>query len=163
MELPAATTKAVVLYVEDEAVNVLLMRMLFERRPQLCLEVATTGQQALAMAKRLHPALLLLDLRLPDCFGAELLTLLRREPGWQELPAIAVTAETGFVAEGSGFLEVWRKPMNLAFATARIDQLLGTNIDAAAGAADALQRTVQSHVNTRREVAGHAPMFPRSR
>ena len=114
----------VVLYVEDEPVNVLLMRLLFERRPQLRLEVATCGQQALALARQLQPVLLLLDLRLPDCFGDELLKRLRREPGWQHLPAVAVTTEPGFEAAGSGFLELWRKPMDLQHALARLDDLL---------------------------------------
>jgi CheY-like chemotaxis protein len=113
----------VVLYVEDEPVNVLLMRLLFERRPQLRLEVATSGQQALTLSRQLRPVLLLLDLRLPDCFGVELLALLRREPGWQDLPAVAVTTEPGFEAAGSDFLEVWRKPMDLQRALARLDDL----------------------------------------
>lgn len=115
----------VVLYVEDEPVNVLLMRMMFERRPHLRLEVATTGQQALRMAADLHPALLLLDLRLPDCHGLQLLPMLRRFPGWHDLPAVAVTAESQFDVAGTGFLETWRKPMDLRRALARLDDLLG--------------------------------------
>lgn len=124
MDSPLPSNGKVVFYVEDEPVNVLLMRMLFERRPQLQLEVATSGQQALVMAGELRPDLLLLDLRLPDCFGADLLTLLRREPGWQKLPAVAVTAEPAFDAERSGFLETWCKPLDLHHVLARLDELL---------------------------------------
>jgi CheY-like chemotaxis protein len=114
----------VVLYVEDDPVNVLLMRLLFERRPQLRLEVATCGQQAMALAGQLQPVLLLLDLRLPDCFGDELLKRLRRQPGWHRLPAVAVTTEPDFEVAGSGFLELWRKPLDLQRALARLDDLL---------------------------------------
>ena len=125
-ELKQRHGEKLVFYVEDEPVNLLLMRMLFDRRPELRLETATSGQQALSKAKDLQPTLLLLDLRLPDCFGTDLLTLLRRQPGWDQLPAIAVTAEPDFEIAGSDFLEVWRKPMDLHRVLARLDALLDT-------------------------------------
>lgn len=113
-----------VLYVEDHPVNVLLMEALFSKRSNAMLHVATTGMQAWRMSATLKPALLLLDLRLPDCHGAPLLKLLRQRPGWKDLRAIAVTAEYEFELEGSGFLEVWSKPLNLPWVMARLDQLL---------------------------------------
>ena len=128
MDIDPQITQRVVLYVEDEPVNVLLMRMLFERRPSLHLEVATTGQQALAMAPQLQPALLLLDLNLPDCHGTQLLPLLRRHPGWQDLPAVAVTAESRFQPLDGAFQEVWRKPLDLRRALARLDEMLGPSM-----------------------------------
>ena len=124
MDVNEPSAEKLVFYVEDESINVLLMRTLFELRPQLRLEVATSGQQALAMAKEIRPALLLLDLRLPDCFGADLLSLLRRQPGWRDVPAVAVTAEAAFTAGGSGFQEVWRKPLELRRVLAGLVQLL---------------------------------------
>ena len=86
-----------VLYVEDNAVNVLIMEALFERRPGLRLVVAGTLAEALAEALEqacdLYPVLLLLDLRLPDGDGRALLPMLRRIPGCETAPAVAVTAE----------------------------------------------------------------------
>gem|GEM_PF-4012166 len=41
----------------------------------------------------LYPVLLLLDLRLPDGDGRALLPMLRRIPGCETAPAVAVTAE----------------------------------------------------------------------
>lgn len=113
-----------VLYVEDHPVNVLLMEALFSKRSNTLLHVATTGMQAWRLSATLRPALLLLDLRLPDCHGAPLLKLLRQRPGWQDIRAIAVTAEYEFELEGTGFLEVWSKPLNLPAVMARLDQLL---------------------------------------
>ena len=112
-----------VLYVEDHPVNVMLMSALFEFRPELELVVATDGQQAMRIAANLQPALMLLDLRLPDCQGNELLPLLRRLRGCASAPAVAVTAEDCFEIEGSGFVELWAKPLNLAWVLQRLEVL----------------------------------------
>lgn len=114
----------VALYVEDEPINVMLMQALFERRPQWELVVATTGEEARRLPADRVPSLLMLDLRLPDCHGTDLLPELRRRPGWHIPPAVAVTAEYGFEAAGTGFDEVWAKPLDLAAVLTRLDQLL---------------------------------------
>lgn len=119
-------SEKLVLYVDDVPVNLLLMRLLFEQRPGWRLEVAASGAEALALMGSLRPALLLLDLRLPDCFGTDLLTALRCAPGWQAVPAVAVTAEADFEAGDTGFLEVWHKPLDLRVTLARLDTLLGS-------------------------------------
>lgn len=112
-----------VLYIEDHPTNVHLMQALFKRRPHLNLLIAKSGAQAREQAQRLRPALLLVDLRLPDCDGDELLEELRALEGWADIPAIAVTAEAGFRLEGSGFLELWPKPLDLGHVLDRLDQL----------------------------------------
>ena len=110
-----------VLYVEDHPTNVQLMRALFKRRPHLELVIAIDGNEARRAANQLQPSLLLLDLRLPDCHGAELLQQLRQLDGWAEIPAVAVTAEPAFATEGTGFCEIWRKPLDLGFVLSRLD------------------------------------------
>jgi len=112
-----------VLYVEDHPTNVSLMKAVFGRRPHLELVVANDGREARELATHLQPSLLLLDLRLPDTHGAALLNELRRVDGWAHIPAVAVTAETDFQLDGSGFSEVWAKPLDLAFVLGRLDQL----------------------------------------
>ncbi len=114
-----------VLYVEDHPINALLMTAIFERRPALELVVATTGKEALRMAAGLKPALLMLDLGLPDCHGAQLLTLLRAVPGCEAAPAVAVTAHFDFDITGTGFCELWAKPLNLDHVLQRLDALAG--------------------------------------
>ena len=113
-----------VLYVEDQAVNALLMRALFERIPDCELVLADDGRKALEVARDLHPALLLLDLRLPDLHGSELLPLLRRVPGCEHAPAVAVTAEHDYDITRTGFDELWRKPLNLLMVIERVQCLL---------------------------------------
>lgn len=111
-----------VLYIEDHPTNVHLMQALFKRLPQLRLVVAGDGQQARRMAASLRPGLLLVDLRLPDCHGVELLEELRQYEGYADLPAVAVTAEPGNHLEGTSFCEVWPKPLDLAFVLDRLDR-----------------------------------------
>ncbi len=116
--------REVVLYVEDHPVNVLLMQTVFELRPELDLVIAVDGAAALAAAARLAPALLLLDLRLPDCHGTELLQRLRAVPGWADIPAIAVTAEAEFMPAGTSFCDVWHKPLRVPTLLTRLDRVI---------------------------------------
>ncbi|HUG24792.1 response regulator [Piscinibacter sp.] len=114
-----------VLYVEDHPVNVLLMEALFGKLPRAELRVATTGESGMEMAVERVPDLLLLDLRLPDCHGCDLLQRMRSVPALAAVPAVAVTAEdTLDNLADAGFLEVWRKPMDLSAALARLAWLL---------------------------------------
>ncbi|HJW10251.1 MAG TPA: response regulator [Albitalea sp.] len=114
-----------VLYVEDHPINVLLMRAVFARRPALQLAVATTGAEGLCLATLQPPDLLLLDLRLPDCHGSELLRRMRAEPALCDVPAIAVTAEDPGPPIGDCFDEVWQKPLDLKSMLQRLDHWLG--------------------------------------
>jgi CheY-like chemotaxis protein len=119
-----------VLYVEDHPVNVLLMQALFAKLPRAELRVATTGEAGLRMAVERAPDLLLLDLRLPDCHGTELLERMRGVPALASVPAVAVTAEdTRGDLLDAGFIEVWRKPMDLRITLARLDGLLDATAD----------------------------------
>src|SRR5437762_9753844 len=79
--VPVEAPERTVLYVEDHVVNVLLMQALFAKRPAVRLEVASTAELGLRAAADHRPDLLLLDLRLPDCHGSELLQRMRALPG----------------------------------------------------------------------------------
>ena len=116
--------REVVLYVEDHPVNVLLMQTVFELRPELDLVVALDGMAAMAAATRLLPSLLLLDLRLPDCHGTELLERMRLIAGWADIPAIAVTAEAEFLPAGTSFCDVWHKPLRVPTLLTRLDRVI---------------------------------------
>lgn len=113
-----------VLYVEDHPVNVLLMQALFSKRPNARLNIATTGEAGMQAAREQAPDLLLLDLRLPDCHGSELLQRLRALPGLAEVPAVAVTAEDTRELADAGFVEIWHKPMDMHATLFRLDRLL---------------------------------------
>lgn len=123
-----------VLYVEDQPVNVALMEALFAMRPELQLQVATNGEAGYQAAVQDPPDLLLLDLRLPDCHGTELLARLRRHPHLSAVPAAAVTADDLFDLSGSTFVEAWRKPLDIARVLSRLDGYHQEHARAHAGA-----------------------------
>jgi DNA-binding NtrC family response regulator len=54
--------------------------------------VASSGREALAVAAQANPDAVLLDLRMPDMDGLQVLTRLRNEPGGTKLPVAIITA-----------------------------------------------------------------------
>jgi CheY-like chemotaxis protein len=115
-----------VLYVEDRPVNIMLMRAVFQRCPQFRLSTASSCYQALQLARHHVPALLLLDLDLPDGHGNELLQQLRGLPGYDQVPAVAVTADQQFETAGTTFCELWLKPLDLGRVLQRLHDLAAT-------------------------------------
>jgi CheY-like chemotaxis protein len=130
MRFQAVSGSRQVLYVEDQHINVQLMRAALRARPDVDMVVATDVNSALALAPTLQPALLLLDLRLPDGNGAQLLRALRDMPNCRDVPAVAVTAEHGFDARAAGFDELWPKPINLQSMLERMQNLLPSTLPA---------------------------------
>ena len=117
--------RAVILYVEDHPVNVMIMEALLQHRPHLRLVVATTGEEGLQAARIEHPDLILLDYHLPDCNGVELLAQIRRLQGLEGTPAVAVSAtDAGIELQGSTFCEFWSKPLDVLQTLAAIDRLI---------------------------------------
>jgi PAS domain S-box-containing protein len=84
-----------VLYVEDNTANVTLMRRVLARRPQVRLVVVEDGSEAVAVAQRLLPDLVLLDLHLPGLHGAGVLAALRGsdDARLSKVPVVVVTAD----------------------------------------------------------------------
>jgi Histidine kinase-, DNA gyrase B-, and HSP90-like ATPase/Response regulator receiver domain len=76
-----------VLYIEDNAVNVDVMRGMFKFRPAFELEVWTCGLDARDAARLRKADLNLLDMQLPDIDGIEFLERLRREPRLADVPS----------------------------------------------------------------------------
>jgi len=90
---PAPYRQRRVLYIEDNETNVEVMRGVLLQRPQVHLEVATLGLDGLAMARRLRPDLILLDMQLPDITGPELLRHLMDDDETATIPVIVVSAD----------------------------------------------------------------------
>jgi two-component system cell cycle response regulator DivK len=111
-----------ILVVEDNANNMKLFRDVLRATGYLTLE-ASTGGQALMLATRHGPALVLMDIRLPDMSGVEALSRLRMDERTASIPVLAVTAQAmkgdrdRFIEAGfDGYLS---KPVD-------IDELLAT-------------------------------------
>jgi PAS domain S-box-containing protein len=80
-----------VLLIEDAVMIVEALTTLFvEERCELV--TARSGQEGLAMARQLHPALILVDVRLPDLDDIESALQLLRDPAVTGRPVIAITS-----------------------------------------------------------------------
>ncbi len=106
-----------VLYVEDDRINIVLMEEVFRRLPGWQLEYAEDGRQALQMLREIQPELLLVDMNLPDMSGLDLIGQLRREPRLSGLPCVALSAdalpEQVHAALQAGFKDYWLKPIDV--------------------------------------------------
>jgi PAS domain S-box-containing protein len=109
--------RGTVLYIEDNAVNQLIVQQMLARWPQLKLVIAENGGRGLALARQLRPDLVLLDMRLPDMSGVQWLDALRADAATRDLRVVALSAsampdEVSRASEG-GVLEYWTKPLDL--------------------------------------------------
>jgi two-component system, cell cycle response regulator DivK len=81
-----------ILVVEDNEKNMKLLRDVLQAAGYRTLE-ASTGGQALMLANEHRPALVLMDIRLPDMDGVEALGRLRMGERTASIPVLAVTAQ----------------------------------------------------------------------
>ena len=81
-----------ILVVEDNARNMTLLTDVLQATGYRTLR-ASTGLEALTLATRHGPALVLMDIRLPDMDGVEALRLLRADTSTASIPVLAVTAQ----------------------------------------------------------------------
>jgi PAS domain S-box-containing protein len=81
------------LYIEDNAPNVLVVEHLIRLRPEWRLVHAALGSLGIELAEAHHPDLILLDLHLPDLSGREVLGALKRRPDLADTPVVILTAD----------------------------------------------------------------------
>jgi CheY-like chemotaxis protein len=118
-----------VLYIEDEPVNVMLMRGIFRLCPNWTLSTARDGAEGLRRAAQDQPDLVLVDMHLPDMNGLQLLERLRDEQDTRDLPCVALSADAGSdkvsAALRAGFDDYWMKPFDLAQLLSALSRKLG--------------------------------------
>jgi signal transduction histidine kinase/ActR/RegA family two-component response regulator len=97
LESPPATEaterRHVVLYIEDNLSNIRLVERILARRSDVELIPAMQGRMGVELAREHRPALILLDLHLPDMNGDEVLRHLRRDPATATAPVCIVSAD----------------------------------------------------------------------
>jgi len=106
-----------VLVIDDEADFLELMKVRLESSGY-AVEVASTGRLGLEAAQRCSPALILLDINMPEMDGFQVLKALRRDPATRRVPVVMLTAKGDtksiFKAEELGMSEYVIKPCESA-------------------------------------------------
>jgi len=80
-----------ILIVEDNPQNMRLVEMALSAESYFLLE-ATNGEEALEIAKKERPDLIIMDVQLPKMSGLEVTRKLREIPDFSRTPIIAITA-----------------------------------------------------------------------
>jgi two-component system, OmpR family, alkaline phosphatase synthesis response regulator PhoP len=86
------TTMAYILAVDDEPNIVRLIQVTLERHGYK-IDTAKNGAQALSKIRANRPALVVCDVMMPEMDGFELLSTLRRDPLYADLPMLMLTAK----------------------------------------------------------------------
>jgi len=82
---------ATILVVEDHPLNMKLTRKILTSAGYRVLE-ASDAESGLAMARDMHPDLILMDIQLPDMDGLEATRKIKFDPELCAIPVIALTA-----------------------------------------------------------------------
>ncbi|MCV2348815.1 response regulator [Paucibacter sp. Y2R2-4] len=132
----ATPTQRRLLYIEDNAINTLVVEELLSRRPALSLSCEEDGARGLQSAQTQPPELILLDMHLPDCDGYEVLKQLRADPRTAHIPCIALSAtakeEDHRRALAAGFLAYWTKPIDFKAFLDGLDAFFAPSLQASA-------------------------------
>jgi signal transduction histidine kinase/CheY-like chemotaxis protein len=117
-----------VLYIEDDAANYYLLERFLSTRADIKLVSAMEGGIGLDLAREHRPALILLDLNLPDMSGEQVLRKLKADPATAGLRVVAVTGDVTGGKEKElralGAMEMLAKPYNLTQITAVLERAL---------------------------------------
>ena len=122
-----------ILLVEDNERNRKLVRTILEFRGYEVVE-CDDGEPSLELARKLRPALVLMDIQLPTMDGITALLRLRADPDTAGIPVVAVTAS---VTSGerdrvvaAGFNGYVSKPIDVATFGEMVDKHVGMGAQA---------------------------------
>jgi two-component system, cell cycle response regulator DivK len=117
-----------ILIVDDHPESLELVRAILEHAGYHVTE-ALDGNEAVAVALRCPPDLVLLDLQMPGMDGFATLRAFREEPQLNSIPIVAVTAHAmsgqGQIALQAGFSGHITKPLSLEHFRCQIRKFLG--------------------------------------
>lgn len=111
-----------ILIVDDVPENIEVLYQLLKDRYKLF--GATTGKHAIEMAASLKPALILLDVIMPEMDGYEVCAALKSDVSVCDIPVIFITAKTDAESEkralSAGAVDFIHKPLNTEVVLARV-------------------------------------------
>jgi CheY-like chemotaxis protein len=117
-----------VLYIEDSAPNVTLVKAILRLRPNVELISATAAAEGFELARERSPDLILLDMHLPDASGDVVLQWLLRDPRTAAVPVVFTSADASprqverLIAAGAA--DYVTKPIDVKWLLGLVDRLL---------------------------------------
>ncbi len=128
---PAAPIGLTILLVEDNEDNRIIYSTVLRHTGYEVVE-ALDGVQAVALARRLHPDLILMDISIPEIDGWEATKILRHDPTTREIPIIALTAhalaDDRERATAVGFTSYLAKPIEPRAVVAEVRRWIGGGV-----------------------------------
>ncbi len=91
-----------VLLVEDSRTQATQIKMVLENAGDIDVHVAYTGVDGLRLAQEVDPALIILDVVLPDMDGFQVCRRLKRDPATMAIPVVMLTEKSSANATASG-------------------------------------------------------------
>ena len=117
-----------ILVVEDDATMQKMALKILRSRGFRC-ELAHNGREAVTMAAKLKPGLILMDLSLPEMNGWEATRALKADPALARIPVVAITAHAMVgdreTALAAGCAECLTKPYELDELIALVERYVG--------------------------------------
>jgi len=117
-----------ILVVEDDAMMQKMALKILRSRGYVC-ELAPNGREAVEMAGRLDPGLILMDLSLPEMNGWEATRALKADRALAAIPVVAITAHAMVgdreSAIAAGCAECMTKPYEIADLVALVERFVG--------------------------------------
>lgn len=135
MNVPSAEpspppVQGTVLCIEDHAASMDLVEAMLAGFPGVRLLKAYTGQEGIHLAQTEKPDLVLLDMRLPDTSGLEVVRTLNQQMADRRLRVVLLTSESFSIevvkAMSLGAQEYWPKPLTRERIETGLQRLLGT-------------------------------------
>jgi two-component system phosphate regulon response regulator PhoB len=121
-------TRETILLVDDDESLLRLHQLALKSKIDLEIRVALTGQAAIEQINNQRPALVILDLMMPDMSGVEICRWLRARSDFATIPIVMLTGLSDpaahLAARQAGANDVWLKPIAPSELVARIGHLL---------------------------------------
>ncbi len=115
-----------VLCIEDNASNLTLVKRILDRRPDIEVVAANQGALGVELATTLQPALVLLDLHLPDIAGEQVLHRLRSNQATSSIPVAILSADATIGQSqrllAAGAVAYMSKPLDVAELLRLVDE-----------------------------------------
>ena len=118
-----------ILVADDQPMMRLIVTDMLECHPEYRVRVAVNGSEALALAHRYHPDLVLLDVEMPRMTGPEVCAALKAAPDTRDIPVLMMSGQEPGDVEGyammAGFDGFFAKPFTANVLLERMKELLG--------------------------------------